>query len=306
MPFNLVAICGPNASGKTRLGVAVARAVDGEVISVDSRQVYRGMDIGTGKDLTEYGKGSDRVPVHLIDIVDPSETYTLWQFQRDFYRVFGEIRARGRMPVAVGGTGLYLEAVLRGYRLASGPADEALRAELAPLDREALDRRLLELDPSLYARTDRSTKRRLVRAIETALRGREQQAQPEEPLPAIVPLVIAVKWPREELRRRIRERLERRLAGGLVEEVARLRAQGVTDERLEQIGLEYRYVARHLAGTLDRDAMREQLYTAICQFAKRQDTWFRGMERRGVPLHWVPGDHPEEALGLVASLRATP
>ena len=286
--INLIAVVGPNAAGKTRLGVALALSCDGEIISVDSRQVYRHLDIGTGKDLEEYDTPAGRVPHHLVDIADPRETYSLWQYQRDFYRVFGEIHARGRMPDAVGGTGLYLEAVLRHYEIPNVPADAELRRELRRESVDSLKAQLRAGDPELYARTDTSSKRRLVRALEVAeYSGRHPVHWGQENPPEIRPLVIGVRWQRDVLLRRIEERLDQRLATGLVAEVRKLLDMGVTRKRLDRLGMEYRHVTRVLSGEATHEQMRADLLRDIGRLARRQETYFRGMERRGTPVHWV-------------------
>ena len=298
--INLIAVCGPNASGKTRLGVELALRCGGEIISVDSRQVYRGMDIGTGKDLEEYDTPGGRIPCHLIDVAEPNEVYTLWRFQGDFYRVFREIRAREKMPVAVGGTGLYLEAVLKHFEIADVPEDRALREELMEQPQEALKKRLEETDPELYARTDATNQKRLVRALEVALYSREHEVRRghDDP-PDIRPLVIGVRWPRETLRRRIEARLDQRLEMGMVEEVRELMEQGIDRQRLEQFGMEYRHVGRLLAGEVPFAGMREELLRDIGRLAKRQETYFRGMERRGTRVHWVDEGSSEQAREIV-------
>lgn len=280
--YRLLVVLGPTASGKTRLGVGLARALGGEVISADSRQVYRGMDIGTGKDREEYGE----IPCHLIDIVDPGHEFSVFEFQRRFLDVWAEVRDRGRLPVLVGGTGLYLDAVLRGYRLVAVPANGPLRAELAGLPPEELQERLRRTNPRLHNTTDLLDRERLVRAIEIA----EYEADhPPQPLPELAPLVFGIRWERSELRRRITERLAARLAGGMIEEVERLHAAGVPWATLDYFGLEYRFVASYLRGELNRNDLFQKLNSAIHDFAKRQETWFRRMERHGVPIHWLDG-----------------
>jgi tRNA dimethylallyltransferase len=286
--INLIAVCGPNASGKTRLGVALALHCGGEIISVDSRQVYRHLDIGTGKDLAEYDTPAGRLPHHLIDIVDPGEDYSLWEYQRDFYRVFEEINTRGRMPVAVGGTGLYLEAALKHYEIPNVPADEELRRELMLESVDSLKARLRTSDPDLYARTDISSKKRVVRALEVAEYSATHPVHwGQENPPEIRPLVIGVRWQREVLLRRIEERLDQRLAAGLVAEVGELLDMGVTREQLDRLGMEYRHVPRLLSGEATHEQMREDLLRDIGRLARRQETYFRGMERRGTPIHLV-------------------
>jgi tRNA dimethylallyltransferase len=296
MKCNLLVILGPTASGKTRLGVAAARALNGEIISADSRQVFRGMDIGTGKDLTEYGE----VPYHLIDIVDAGCEFSVFDFQERFVAAFEEIRGRGRLPVLVGGTGLYLDAALRGYRLVKVAENPALRAELARLELPELQERLLRLRPEQHNVTDLADRERLERAIEIA--EGEEGAEPQ-PLPPIEPLVFGVRWERSVLRRRITERLGQRLNEGLIEEVAALHQAGIPYETLDYYGLEYRFIAQHLQGRLNRNDMFQKLNSAIHQFAKRQETWFRRMERQGVVIHWLDGagDPLAELLQIAAS-----
>ena len=292
--INLLVVLGATATGKTRLGVQLAQRVGGEIISADSRQVYRGMDLGTGKDLAEY----EDVPYHLIDIVNPGEEYHVFAFQRDFFEVFEKVESCGRMPIMVGGSGLYLEAVLRGYRLIEVPPDPELRAELATRSVHWLRERLLELKPRQHNTTDLTDRDRLVRAIEIA--EGERAAAPLPPLPPVAPLVIGIRWPRPELRARITRRLQQRLEEGMVEEVARLHQQGVTWETMEFYGLEYRFIARYLQGELSFDQMRAQLNTAIHKFAKRQETWFRRMERQGIEILWVDG--PNDPLAQTLNL----
>ncbi|MDF1580335.1 MAG: tRNA (adenosine(37)-N6)-dimethylallyltransferase MiaA [Desulfuromonadales bacterium] len=298
--FNLFTILGPTASGKTRLGVQLARALDGEIISADSRQVYRGMDIGSGKDSDEY----EEIPYHLIDIVAAGSEFSVFDFQQRFYQAFAEIRARGRLPLLVGGTGLYLEAALRGYRLVPAPPNRALRDELAALDDAQLAARLHELRPQQHNSTDLVERERLIRAIEIALA--EQGAAEHLPAPPLInPLIIGVHWDRKLLRERITRRLSVRLNGGMIEEVAALHAAGVPWERLEFYGLEYRFVAQYLQGQLNRNDLFQKLNSAIHQFAKRQETWFRRMEKQGATIHWVAGagDPLAAALAVVESLR---
>lgn len=296
--FNLLVVLGPTASGKTRLGVELARCFDGEIISADSRQVYRGMDIGSGKDLTEYGS----IPHHLIDIVEPAYEFNVFEFQRRFLEAFGDIRQRGRLPVLVGGTGMYLEAVLKGYRLVEVPEDQNLRRELATLTMDVLAERLRSANPRLHNTTDLRDRERLVRAIEIAAYERDHTP---EPLPEIRPLVLGIRWERSVLRQRITDRLRARLDHGLIEEVARLHVEGIPWERLEFYGLEYRFVAKHLQGELNRNDLFQKLNSAIHDFAKRQDTWFRRMERNGTSIHWLDGaDAPlAEAMEIISRER---
>ncbi len=280
--YNLLVILGPTASGKTRLGVRLAQALGGEIISADSRQVYRGMDIGTGKDLAEY----EDIPYHLIDIVPPGYEFNLFEFQRRFLEAFAAIRERGRLPVLVGGTGMYLEAAVKGYRLVEAPENPVLRQELADLPLAALTERLQRAASRLHNTTDLLERDRLVRAIEIAEYERDHEP---EPLPELKPLIFGIRWEREALRRRITARLRERLANGMIEEVERLHAEGVPWETLEFYGLEYRFIALHLKGELNLNDMFQKLNSAIHAFAKRQETWFRRMEKSGIVIHWLDG-----------------
>lgn len=293
-PFDLLTVLGPTASGKTRLGVKLCHELNGEIISADSRQVYRGMNIGTGKDLEEYGE----IPFHLIDIAAAGEEFSLFDFQRRCLEAIRSIRGRGRLPAMVGGTGLYLDAVLRRYRLVAVAADPRLRAELAPLPMEELIRRLLELKPDPHNTTDFRDREHLTRAIEIAA-GEKQAAAPDLPdFPPVTPLILGIRWEREALRHRIGIRLRQRLDQGMIEEVAGLHNGGVSFAALENYGLEYRFVAWFLQGKLNREELFEKLYQAIGAFAKRQMTWFRRMERNGLVIHWLDGNKDPLATAL--------
>ena len=283
--MNLLVVLGPTASGKTHLAVQAARQLNGEIISADSRQVYRGLDIGSGKDLDEYGT----TPYHLIDVVDPGYEYSLFDFVHAFSQTFNEIRGRKRLPILTGGTGLYLDAVLRGYELVSVSENRALREELEPLSDGVLRERLQELRPGQHNTSDLNDRSRLIRAIEVAEGERQADARPLT-MPQLIPLVFGLKWPRELLRQRITKRLRERLDHGLVEEVAKLHADGVSWQTLDYYGLEYRFVAQYLQGQLNRNDLFQKLNSAIHQFAKRQETWFRRMERQGVAIHWLAAE----------------
>ena len=296
-----VLVTGPTATGKTALGIALCRQFGGELISADSRQVYRGLDLGTGKDLEDYSRGGPPVRHHLIDIADPDQEYHLFKFVEDAQAALTEIRRRGMLPVVVGGTPLYLNALLEGYRLEGGGADPALRAELESWDTERLLTTLRQESPAYYERTDRENRRRLIRALEIV---RTTGPEPPSPHPPLEALTLAPYFDRQTVHRRIEERLDARLAQGLVAEVARLHAAGLSWERLEWFGLEYRFVARHLRGELPAAEMRRLLLQAIRQFCKRQDIWFRKMEREGKTIHWLPGGDPREAGALVAAYLA--
>jgi len=280
--MNLLVVLGPTASGKTRLAVQAATHLDGEILSADSRQVYRGLNIGSGKDLDEYGA----IPYHLIDLVAPGYEFSLFDYCQEFSRAYRRILDRNRLPILAGGTGLYLDAVLRGYELVQVEENPALRKTLSGLDMDALAARLRQLRPDLHNTTDLNDRDRLIRAIEIAEGEQEPQTSPVA-LPALSPLVFGLRWPREVLRQRITRRLRERLDQGLIEEVRGLHEAGVSWEILDNYGLEYRYVAHYLQGRLNRNDLFQKLNSAIHQFAKRQETWFRRMERNGLSIQWL-------------------
>jgi len=259
------------------------------------------MDIGTGKDLAEYGTGEKRVRGHLIDVVEPTEDYHLFRYVEDARRCIQDVAARGRLPIIAGGTGLYLHALLRGFTLEGGPPDPALRRRITRMDDGDLIELLRRIAPDLLERADTSQRRRLIRAAEIALTRAEHPGLSYPPLDA---LVLGVWFPRRELHKRIRERLEARIEEGLIEEVQRLHAQGVSWERLERFGLEYRWTALLLQGRIDRETWFHGLLTAIRRFCRRQDVWFRKMEREGVVIHWIPRGDAETAARLVDAWRA--
>ena len=298
MTVRLLVVVGPTAVGKTRLAVEVAHALGSEVLSADSRQVYRGLDLGTGKDLEEYSAVDPPVPYHLIDIVDPDEIYTLFRFQQDCCRVIRRLAEdekvrSGAVPlIMAGGSGLYVEAIVRDYRIADVPEDSELRRQVRRLSREDLVTRLLHTNPELAARTDSSNRERVIRALEIAAAASRGPVPTSEPLRLdLESRVYAIRIDREILRRRIRSRLESRMADGMVDEVRGLLDAGLTHHRLERLGLEYREVGAYLAGRKNRFQLVDDLATAIGRFAKRQETWFRGMEKRGTPITWIePGD----------------
>lgn len=310
-PPDSVVVLGPTASGKTALAVHLAEAFGGEILSADSRQVYRGLDIGSGKDLAEYG----RVGYHLIDIASLPDEYSVFHYQDDFFRAFDSITCRGFLPVVCGGTGLYLDSVIRGYSFNRVEVNPALRAELSSLSLEDLCARLLKRKPVIHNKTDLLDRERVIRAIEIAeadplpdrtafsdsLQHADGSQHSDRGPRTIRPLVLGVRFARTELRKRIGERLDARISAGMVEEVTLLHEAGISWERLERLGLEYKYTALFLQEKMrDFSEFRETLYTAICQFAKRQDTWFRGMERKGVRITWVENGSREAALEAVS------
>ena len=288
--YPLLTILGPTASGKTTLAAHLAYELDGEIISADSRQVYRGMDIGTGKDLSDYEINSRHISYHLIDIRDAGEKYTLFHYQQDFHRVFRAIAGRNKIPILCGGTGLYIESVLKGYRLLDVPENPALRASLSGKTLEELTE-ILASYKKLHNSTDTDTKKRAIRAIEIADYQAKQQAE-ELTFDPIDSLIIGIDIDRELRRQNISSRLKKRLDEGLIDEVKQLLQSGVTVEDLLYYGLEYKFVTLYVIGSLSYDEMFLQLETAIHQFAKRQMTWFRGMERRGFSIHWIDAALP--------------
>ena len=287
MNVNLIVILGPTASGKTALAVKLAGDLGSEIISADSRQIYRGMDLGTGKDLSEYVVESVDVPYHLINIVDPDQDFSVFDYQQRFFQCFSEVSSRVTLPLLVGGTGLYLESVLQGYRMCEVHENQALRNELAGEGMDALVRRFLAIHSNVHNRSDLLDRTRLIRSIEIAEYSRNNASRPV--LPEIKALVFGVRWERSLLRQRITERLRQRLADGMIEEVRALHASGISWERLHYFGLEYRYIGLYLQGVLDDETLFQTLNTKIHQFAKRQETWFRRMERRGTLIHWIEG-----------------
>ena len=289
--YDLVSIVGPTACGKTSLAVELALSVPGaEIISADSRQVYRGMDIGTGKDIAEYTRGDVTVPSHLLDIVDAGEKYNLFEFQRDFLAAYENIRSRGAYPIMCGGSGLYVESVLKGYRLLPVPENPALRAKLEEKSLEELTA-LLATYKQLHNNTDTDNKKRAIRAIEIEEYYRTCPVE-ERYFPQINALTIGVQVDREVRRERISRRLLERLDCGMVDEVRGLLDSGLQPDQLIYYGLEYKYLTLYLTGAMGYDEMVSGLEIAIHQFAKRQMTWFRGMEKRGVDIHWVDASRP--------------
>lgn len=288
--YELITILGPTASGKTALAAALAARLDTEIISADSRQLYRGMDIGTGKDLADYVVDGKSIPYHLIDICDPGYKYNVFEYQHDFFRVFSSMRERNLLPILCGGTGLYIEAVLKGYKLLDVPPNPALRERLS-------EKSLFELETMLasykvlHNKTDVDSVQRAIRAIEIEEFYRTQAPDVREYAP-LNSLIVGVDIDRELRREKISRRLRARLDDGMVDEVRRILSNGVAPEDLIYYGLEYKFLTLYIIGSLTYEEMVSQLEIAIHQFAKRQMTWFRGMERRGCTIHWLDASLP--------------
>ena len=293
----MITILGPTACGKTSLAAALAADIHGEIISGDSRQVYRGMDIGTGKDLADYRVGDISVPYHLIDIVEPGTKYNVYQYQRDFMRAYDDIVGRGITPVLCGGSGLYLEAVLRGYRMAPVPENKELRKSLEGKSLAELTEMLNDIKSRkgqrMHNTTDVDTAKRAIRAIEIELYQDEHPEETEDIQP-VDSLVIGMQIDVEQRRERITRRLKARFDEGMADEIRHIIDSGVAPEDLIYYGLEYKYVTEYVIGLRDFEETFRLLEIAIHQFAKRQMTWFRGMERRGVKIHWIDSQLPME------------
>ena len=310
MKYSMITILGPTASGKTSLAAALAARISSlgadlsgipakgaEIISADSRQVYRGMDIGTGKDLADYTIHGKQIPYHLIDICEPGTKYNLFEYQQDFYDAYQDILKRGAFPILCGGTGLYIESVLKGYHLSPVPQNPELRESLAHKSLEELTLILKELKAktgsNMHNRTDVDTAQRAIRAIEIESYNLEHP-MPERELPAVDSLIIGVSLDRDARREKISRRLKQRLDEGMVDEIKGLLDRGIPAENLIYYGLEYKFITEYVIGKTSYDEMYRGLEIAIHQFAKRQMTWFRGMERRGFTIHWVDALQPME------------
>lgn len=289
--YNLITILGPTASGKTAVAAQIASVLDGEVISADSRQVYRGMDLGTGKDYADYVVDGKPIPYHLIDIADAGYEYNVYEYQKDFLKVFEDVTNRDKLPVMCGGSGLYLEAILKNYKLIQVPNNESLRENLADKSLDELTQILRTYKNYLHNQTDIENTKRAVRAIEIE---EYYLTHPEidTGMPDIRSLVVGVKFDRESRRKRITARLRQRLKEGMLDEVQHLLDSGLTPEQLTYYGLEYKYMTLHLTGQLSYQQMFDGLNVAIHQFAKRQMTWFRRMEKQGTEIHWLDGYMP--------------
>ena len=293
MSERMITILGPTASGKTPLAASLAKEIGGEIISADSRQVYRRMDIGTGKDLEDYGD----IPYHLIDIAEPGTKYNLFQYQQDFFDAYNNIIGRGKIPILCGGTGLYIEAVLKGYQLSPVPQNHELRKRLEDKTLDELTQMLVELKQqngsNMHNKTDVDSCQRAIRAIEIETYNL-QHPVPRRELPPVDSVIIGVNIDREDRRQKITNRLKARLEGGMVDEVRSLLNEGIPAEDLIYYGLEYKFVTEYVIGQTTYDEMFQRLEIAIHQFAKRQMTWFRGMERRGFTIHWIDALQPME------------
>ncbi len=288
----LISIIGPTATGKTNIATRLAYELNGEIISADSRQVFRGMDIGTGKDLNEYTIEGRQIPYHLIDIIDPPSEYSVYDFQQDFIKSYNKIVKRGKQPILCGGTGLYLESVFNKYKLIPVPENSTLRSELKKITKDALTKKLKSYGP-IHNTTDTEDVNRLIRAIEI------QDYYLHKPnikasLPEIDHHIFGIFFDRQIIRKRITHRLKERLENGMVEEVRQLLNKGISPERMYYYGLEYKFLTQHIIGNISYDEMFQLLNTAIHQFAKRQMTWFRRMERKGINIFWIDGNRKLE------------
>lgn len=299
--YDMVVVTGPTASGKTALASALAFRLKGDVISADSRQVYRNMNLGTGKDYNDYLVGGEKIPYHLIDIADPGYKYNVFEYQRDFSKVLNDLRSRNRYPVVCGGSGLYIDAIVSGYKMTEVPPDPEFRASLERKSLEELTE-ILASYKKLHNKTDIDTKKRAIRAIEIELYNSVSKEKKSQ-FPEISPLIIGILYSREIRRDRISERLKLRFDEGMEDEVRQLLNYGIDPETLIFYGLEYKYITLYITGKISYNEMYRSLEIAIHQFAKRQMTWFRGMERKGITIHWLDGDlsleeKVEKVMGL--------
>jgi tRNA dimethylallyltransferase len=299
--YDLITILGPTASGKTQLAAHVAQKLNGEIISGDSRQVYRGMNLGTGKDYQDYTVNNLNIPYHLIDIVDAGSKYNVYEFQKDFFKVYNEIKSRGNTPILCGGSGLYIESVIKGYKLIAVPDNTELRLTMKGKSDEELIEQLSSYK-KLHNETDTTNRKRLERAIEIEEYYANNDVD-ESPLPKLNNIIFGVRYSRNNERNRISCRLKQRLKDGMVDEVKALLDSGIKAEDLIYYGLEYKYLTQHILGEISWDEMFIQLNNAIAQFAKRQMTWFRRMERNGIDIKWIQGNLPiAEKLNIVLNL----
>tara|TARA_B100001123_G_C15202655_1_gene984003 strand:+ start:404 stop:1342 length:939 start_codon:yes stop_codon:yes gene_type:complete len=301
--YDLITILGPTATGKTQLAVHIANHLNGEIISADSRQVYRGMNIGTGKDLEEYNINGHKIPCHLIDIVEPMQKYNVSQFQKDFQKVATDIDNRGKVPIICGGTGFYIKALLMNFQIPKTEPNKQLRDKLETWNIDELIRKLESISPGASEKWPVDTRRRVIRAIEIALsreKGERRLEKGERDGKEFQnPIIIGIDFPRDEIRKRITRRLYQRLDDGMIEEVESLLKNGVTPERMDDLGLEYRFINSYLQGQIGKNDMIEKLNTAIHQFAKKQMTFFRNMENNGINIIWVPQGDFHIALEVI-------
>jgi len=287
--YNMLTILGPTAGGKTSVAARMAYILDGEILSADSRQVYRGMDLGTGKDLADYTVEGKKIPHHLIDIVDAGYKYNVFEYQKDFIDAYNDVINRKKFPVFCGGSGMYLDAVLKGYKLINVPVNDNLRKELEIKSDEELNQ-LLSANKNIHNKSD-DTRKRMIRAIEIGVYYKDNP-EIDQYFPEINSLIIGVKYDRNSRRKRITQRLKQRLDEGMLDEVKKIINDGVSADDLIYYGLEYKYLTQHVIGELSYQEMFSKLETAIHQFAKRQMTWFRGMEKKGFKINWLDGYAP--------------
>jgi len=297
MPYNLITILGPTAVGKTLLSAQLANYFNGEIISADSRQVYIGMDIGTGKDLNDYLIDGKKIPYHLIDLIRPSDEFNLFLFNKLFYQNFADITSRHKTPFLVGGTGLYLHSILKKYNLQEAEFNKTRTEELDKLSNEELAGILKKINPSLHNSTDLILKERIITAIIIAESRTNDISKSDTEINS---LVIGIMLEREEIKKRITNRLTFRLQNGMIEEVDRLLKEGISFERLNLFGLEYKFIGKYLSGELSYDKMFQKLNSSIHNFAKRQMTWLRKMNREGIDIHWIDGPDYETARQLIS------
>ncbi|MCQ2253128.1 MAG: tRNA (adenosine(37)-N6)-dimethylallyltransferase MiaA [Bacteroidales bacterium] len=290
--MNLITVLGPTAGGKTSFAANLAYTLDTEIISADSRQVYRGMDLGTGKDMVDYTVNGREIMCHMVDILNAGEKYNVFRYQKDFFEAFDSVHKKGKTPIMCGGTGLYLESIIKNYQLVDVPANPKLRADLEKYSLDEL-REMLAKMKTLHNTTDTDTKKRAIRGIEIETFVKENPTIVPQ-YPKIDSLIFGIKNPRPIEREKIRKRLQERLDNGMIDEMKKLMGSGISEEDLVYYGLEYKFVTLHAVGKLSYNDMFEQLYVAICQFAKRQMTWFRRMERMGLKIYWIDGQLPME------------
>jgi len=301
--FNLITLLGPTATGKTKLAAFLAKELNGEIISADSRQVYKFMDIGTGKDLSDYTVDTINVPYHLINIAEPIEEYNLYRFKSDFYQAFEKIKAAGKLPFLVGGTGMYLSSILQNYKLSKADFSKQREDKLYHLPEETLRKMLLDLKPQQHNVTDLIDKERIIKAI---LIGETNQFENIQSENSIFSLNIGIKLERNEIKRRITDRLKKRLDGGMIDEVKNLLNMGIPHKKLSFFGLEYKFISQYLQGELNHNDMYQKLNSAIHSFAKKQMTWFRKMEREGVKINWFDGNDYDVILSFIKEKNAKP